>query len=286
MNSWGLPLGILFALPLFIGPAEANNPVAKRLREKREIALMIKKNREDCSTYDEELAELKISRTRVERFRQQYLDEHFRNLLDDYLLAWNILFDVWSQGTLSDRRFIHAFRQDYRYLRWYHKRDDQLTFAEALAELQDKYKTELRKFAERHFVVEPWDRYGRQLALRRLKRGNRVLPVGTILELADGELVLSRYGKLKVDEEFGGFILDFRVRNDVYASQTGVVARRENLRNKSPSPAEVLLSARQSATVSEASRDFNNNEIRLALFLDPRFENCEKAKSVNPIGDK
>jgi hypothetical protein len=256
-----------------ISQYQSQKPGRERALEQKKVQLKAEAARTDCSTYDEELAELKLNRKLVDSFRKDYLMEHTKELLDQFMHLWNHVHKVWEQASPGDKKFVADFRNDWRQRVWYHKKDDAFTRETGLADLRDEYRIRFKSFVEKYFVTERFHSRGWSFQIRK-GEGGIVFPVGSVIELEDGELSVARNSRLKLPDEMGGFILHLKIRNDVYASKIKVVSQRGNFRSKSPDPKEVLESARRWARVDDNDPKFEVNEDRLELLLDPRFERC------------
>ena len=241
--------------------------------ERKAVAASAKSNRADCATYEEELQEAKLSLPLVKQFREDYLRESYTSLLDQFAHLWNFVHNKWIQADEAEKKVIRDFRRDWRQKLWYHQKDDPYTRERGLAELRDEYRERFKKFAQKHFVTEPWGLRGWGFQVRK-GIGDVVFPVGSVIELEDGELTVARYAKVRLAEEMGGFIMNLVIRNDVYASKIKVVSQRGNFRFKTPATAEILESARRWSTPDDADPEFDKNEDRLELLLDERFERC------------
>ena len=213
----------------------------------------------------------------VRRFREEYLREHYTELLGLYDQLWNHVYQVWFKADEDDKKVITDFRRDWRQKIWYHQKDDAYTRERGLAELRNSYKERFKKFAEKYFVVEPYGDRGWAFYVRR-GQGGVVFPPGSVIELDDGELSIARYSRIRVGKEFGGFILHLKIANDIYASKIKVVSQKGNFHSKAPAMDEILTTARKNSYVDDDDPDFDANEDRLELLLDERFVRCGFAK--------
>lgn len=270
------PLAFLFIASVFFSvyaPAKAPAAPKPKLLPTANAATSAKPLSAECATYVEELTETQLTPALVKKFREEYLAEHFTELLDEFGHLWNFVHQKWLGADKSDKKVILDFRRDWRQRLWYHKKDSEYERQRGLADLRDEYRGRFKKFAEKHFVTEPWGTRGWAFQIRK-GMGDVVFPHGSVIELEDGELAVARHSKIRLPEEMGGFILHLSIHNDVYASKIKVVSQRGNFRFKKPTMHEILESARRWAKVDENDKNYDTNEDRLALMLDQRFERC------------
>lgn len=237
--------------------------------------------RADCDAYEPELKEAKLDRAAVKRFREDYLFEHYTELLGAFDMFWNHVYQTWLKADEAGKQVIVDFRRDWRQRVWYHQKDDAYTRETGMKALREEYKPRFKKFAEKYFIIEPFP-FALNPYAWQVRRGQAdvVFPPGSVIELEDGELSVARYSRVQLPKDLGGFILHLKIRNDVYASRIKQVSQRGNYHLKQPEMNEVLASARRWSKVDDDDADHDRNEDRLELLLDERFERCEPASAA------
>lgn len=236
----------------------------------------VKKKRsyeELCGDYRDALTDYKFSLPLVRDFRRDLLNEHYTFLLERYGEFWNFIRHAWLTAPVSQKAFIQKYREEHRYTKWYLRGTDRIEQQETYAKLKDKYKEPFRRFVEAHFNAKPFGRFGWAYEIRNGKNG-KVFPYGSVVELAEGELMISRHARIKINEKYGGFHIVVKIRNDLNGSLIRVVPHRGNFRAKTPRLTEVVRSARRWTEVYDDEVDIDTKEQKLGLLLDQRYDHC------------
>lgn len=232
-----------------------------------------------CQDYRDALGDYSYTLPAVRDFRQELLREHYTFLLERYGEFWNYVRNKWVTIPQQNKDFIEKYRKEHKYTKWYLRGTDRIEQQETYTKLKDKYKKDFQAFAKKYFDGKPFDRFGWAYEIRNGPRG-KVYPYGSVLELAEGELMISRHARIRINDRFGGFHIVVRIRNDLDGSLIKVVPHRGNFRAKKPRLEEVIRSARRWTTIYENESDMDTKEQKLGLLLDKRYDYCLAAAKV------
>lgn len=233
-----------------------------------------------CMRYRDNLSDYQYSLDTVKRFRRDLITEHYTTLLERYGEFWNYVRERWLSISLIEKQFLTKFKREYLYLNQYLTGTDRVERDRKITALKDKYKEQFSDFAQKNFSAKKFDIEGWAYAIRNGRAGS-VFPYGSVIEMGDGELMISRYARIQLNPEFGGFTIVAKIENDINGSLVQVVSSRGNFRAQRPSEVEMLASARRWTRVYREENELDEKEQRLRLLLDERYEHCIAAAKQN-----
>ena len=111
-------------------------------------------------------------------------------------------------------------------------------------------------------------------------KNERVFHPNSVIELNQGEMMISHYAHYRVEPEYGGFVFELAIRNDPRGTKLHIIPDRDNYFEFKPSDSDILNSARLGSKIEDSDIDFVFNEIRLGLLLDRRYDVCVKGKGT------